>query len=128
MKMYNKYKNKKCTCRSGHVHDSRKEACRCNELNLMLRAKCITDLRYQVKYILIPSQYEESDEYYTKGAKKGQKKPGKLIEKECSYYADFVYNEGGKTIDEDTKGMRTEVFKIKKKLMLKEYGIRVQEI
>ena len=125
---YNKYSNKKCSCGNGHIHDSVKEAQRCNELNTLQKVGYIRDLRYQVKYILIPAQYDESTECYTKGVKKGQPKPGKLLEKECSYYADFVYTEDGNTIVEDAKGMKTEVYKIKKKLMLKEYGIQVREV
>lgn len=36
-----------------------------------------------------------------------------------SYYADFSYKKDGKNIIEDVKGMKTEVYKIKKKLFLK---------
>jgi len=35
-----------------------------------------------------------------------------------SYYADFVYTEKGKLIIEDCKGMKTQVYKLKKKLLL----------
>lgn len=37
------------------------------------------------------------------------------------YVADFMYDEAGKTIVEDVKGMKTEVFKIKHKLFEKKY-------
>ena len=61
-------------------------------------------------------------------SKKGQPKEGKVLEKECAYYADFCYTENGRYIVEDTKGMRTPDYKIKKKLMLYVHGIRITEI
>lgn len=126
--VYNKYSNTKCRCAQGHIHDSKKEAKRCNELTILERAGIISGLQQQVKFILIPAQREISREIYTKGAKKGQPKEGKVLEKECSYYADFVYTENGQYIVEDTKGMRTPDYKIKKKLMLYVHGIRIREI
>ena len=43
--------------------------------------------------------------------------------------ADFVYTdvETGETVVEDTKGFRTDVYKIKRKLMLKVHGIKIKE-
>lgn len=129
--MMNKYKSKKAQA-DGIVFDSQKEARRWLELKEMEKYRLISDLKRQVKYTLIPSQYEESSEVYIKGAKKGQKKPGKLIEKECAYIADFVYKKGLETIVEDVKGYRGggayAVFTIKRKLMLEKYGIRVKEV
>ena len=110
--MYNKYSNKKCRCASGHIHDSKKEAKRCNELTILERAGIIQDLRQQVKFVLIPSQ----------------KIGGKVVERECSYYADFVYSEGGRQIVEDTKGVKTKDFIIKRKLMLYVHGIKIVEL
>ena len=70
-------------------------------------------LREQVSYELIPAQ---------RGA------DGKVIERACSYVADFVYTDkNGNTVVEDTKGVRTDVYVIKRKLMLKVYGIRITE-
>ena len=129
--MMNKYKSKKAQA-DGIVFDSQKEARRWLELKQMEKYKLISDLKRQVKYTLIPSQYEESTEIYIKGSKKGQKKPGKLIEKECAYIADLVYKKGLETIVEDVKGYRGggayAVFTIKRKLMLEKYGIRVKEV
>lgn len=122
-----KYKNKKYEY-DGIIFDSRKEGRRYAELKVMQKAGIIHDLQLQVKFVLIPTQYEESSEVYTKGNKKGQKKRGKLLEKECSYIADFVYYENGQQIVEDAKGLRTEVYKIKKKLILERYGIRIREV
>lgn len=58
---------------------------------------------------------------------KGGRKPGKLIERSCKYIADFVYRQDGKTIVEDCKGMRTPEYKIKRKLMLWRYNIKILE-
>lgn len=122
-----KYGNRKITV-DGITFDSRKETARWRELSLLERAGEITGLQRQVKYVLIPAQREFSNEIYTRGKNKGCFKPGKLLEKECSYIADFVYIQDGKTVVEDTKGFRTEAYKIKRKLMLHTYGIRIREV
>ena len=116
-----KYHNKKII-RDGETFDSIKEYHRWIELCLMERAGVISDLQRQVKYVLIPSQYQEC----------GKKK--KCIERECSYYADFVYhdNEADETVVEDVKGYKGggayEIFKIKRKLMLHVHGIKIVEV
>lgn len=125
--MRQKYGNKKITV-DGIQFDSKKEATRFQQLRLLERAGKISGLQRQVKYILIPAQREFCNEIYTRGEKKGRCKPGKLLEKECSYIADFVYYENGKPVVEDTKGFRTEVYKIKRKLMLERYGIQIREV
>ena len=123
--MQNKYYNKKCEI-NGIVFDSRKEARRYQELLLLERAGVIKSLQRQVKYVLIPAQYESFERY----GKNGQElTPGKkLIERECAYVADFVYVEDGKTVIEDTKGMKTKDYIIKRKLMLYTHGIRIREV
>jgi hypothetical protein len=123
----NKYRNRK-TVVNGITFDSKKEAKRYQELLLLERTGAIQSLERQKKYILIPAQREWSSEVYVKGKKKGQPKQGKLLERECSYIADFVYQENGQTIVEDTKGVRTKDYRIKRKLMLYVYGIRIREI
>lgn len=97
---------------------------------LMQRAGEISDLRRQVPYELIPAQREPSERVYQKGPKKGQPIPGKIIERAVFYVADYVYtdNKTGKTVVEDTKGVKTKDYIIKRKLMLFLHGIRVQEI
>lgn len=46
-----------------------------------------------------------------------------------TYVADFVYvTRDGRTVVEDAKGFQTEVYKIKKKLMLQKYGIWIREV
>ena len=129
--MYRKYNNKKVMV-DGIKFDSKKEATRYKELKTLERAGIIQDLQRQVKYVLIPAQYEPSGEIYTKGKEKGKPKKGKLIERECAYYADFVYTENGKTVVEDVKGYRDgqayNLFTIKRKLMLYVHGIIVKEL
>ena len=120
----NKYNARKVTV-NGETFDSQKEYKRFCELSLLQRAGKIADLRRQVKFVLIPAQREPD-----RIGKRGGIIKGKLLEQECAYYADFVYRDvlTGVTVVEDTKGMRTDVYKIKRKLMLKEYGIRIREV
>lgn len=104
------------------VFDSKKELHRYEELCLMEKAGMISNLRRQVKFTLIPSQRELI-------AKKGEGyRWGKVIERECSYIAHFVYKENGNIVVEDAKGVKTEAYKIKRKLMLKVHGIRIREV
>ena len=125
--MYRKYNNKKVMV-DGIKFDSKKEATRYKELKTLERAGIIQNLQRQVKYALIPAQYEPSGEIYTKGKEKGKPKKGKLIERECAYYADFVYTENGKTVVEDTKGVKTPEYIIKRKLMLYVHNIKIKEM
>lgn len=106
-----KYRNKKITI-DGVVWDSRREFTRWVELILLLKSGRISDLKRQVKYELIPSQRID----------------GKVVERACSYVADFVYTENGKTVVEDTKGFKTPEYIIKRKLMLYIHGIRIVEV
>lgn len=105
-------RNKYGAKRSGG-YASRKEHQRANELKLMQRAGLISDLRQQVRYILIPAQRDTA---------------GNLLERQCAYVADFVYVKDGHTIVEDTKGVRTKEYIIKRKLMLFTHGISITEI
>ena len=123
----NKYGNKKVEY-DGITFDSKKECIRYAELKLLEKSGHIKDLQRQVKFVLIPSLRETPTEKYTRGAKKGQFKLGKVIEREVAYIADFVYIENGKTVVEDTKGMKTKDYIIKRKLMLFIHGIRVKEV
>ena len=92
----------------GRLFDSKAEAARWQELQLLERAGEITELERQVEYELIPKQ-------------KG--------ERAVKYIADFRYiDHDGKTVVEDTKGVRTPVWIIKRKLMLRVHGIRIREV
>lgn len=109
----------------GMEFDSKKEAARWKELRALEEAGVISNLQRQVKFVLIPAQREPD----TVGARGGVKK-GKLIERECSYIADFVYNipECKTPVVEDAKGMRTTDYIIKRKLMLYVHQIRIREV
>ena len=102
-----KYNNTKIRV-DGRLFDSKAEAARWQELQLLERAGEITELERQVEYELIPKQ-------------KG--------ERAVKYIADFRYVDNeGKTVVEDTKGVKTPVWIIKRKLMLRVHGIRVREV
>ena len=117
-----KYNNRKVR-RDGLTFDSKKEHKRHNELLLLEQAGEIRNLRRQVKFVLIPTQREPSQIGTRGGVKKG-----KLLERECAYIADFVYTENGKIVVEDTKGLRTKDYIIKRKLMLYVHNIRIREV
>lgn len=122
-----KYKNKKAAV-DGVFFDSKKEARRYAELKLMLRAGVIKDLELQKPFELIPAQYES----YPRTGKNGKPlKDGKrCIEKSVVYKADFAYidTETGELVVEDTKGVKTKDYIIKRKLMLYIHGIKIKEI
>lgn len=123
---YNKYANKKVQL-DGIAFDSRKEAKRYAELKLLEKAGEITGLDRQVKFDLVPAQYEE----YERTGKSGQPlKPGKrCVEQAISYVADFCYRDkGGEYVVEDTKGFKTKDYVIKRKLMRYMLGIAIKEV
>ena len=103
----NKYKNEKITM-DGMTFDSKKEYYRYCDLKLLERAGEIKDIQRQVKFELIPKQEGE---------------------RAVTYIADFVYTDrNGKKVVEDTKGVRTKDYIIKRKLMLWRYGIKILEV
>lgn len=125
---HNKYGNKKVYA-YGIKFDSKKEAERYIELRFLQEKGLIHDLELQKKFVLIPAQYAESNEVYKRGEKAGQRKRGKLLEHEVAYYADFdYYTAEGEHVVEDTKGVKTKEYIIKRKLMLREYGIKIKEV
>lgn len=98
-----KYRNKKVQV-DMYIFDSVLEAIRYKQLVLLERAGEIKNLKLQVPFLL-----QESF-----------RKNGKTYRK-IEYIADFVYEEKGQTIVEDTKGIKTDVFKIKQKLFEYKY-------
>lgn len=98
-----KYKNKKVQI-DMYVFDSIAESRRYKELALLEKAGEIENLQLQPKFLL-----QESF-----------KKNGKTYRK-IEYIADFMYEEKGKVIIEDVKGMETKEFKIKRKLFEYKY-------
>lgn len=95
-----KYHNKK-TIIDGITFDSKLEAKRYTELKLLEKAHLIENLQLQPVFELIPTF----------------KKNGKTI-RSCKYKADFSYYdiEKQQQIVEDTKGMKTKDYIIKKKM------------
>lgn len=99
-------------------YDSKKEKRRSDELKLMQRAGLLSDLKEQVRFELIPAQYEIVN------------KKRKCIEQSCFYVADFTYIENGSLVVEDVKSPITRlnpVYIIKRKLMLYVHGIKIRE-
>ena len=129
--MASKYRNKKIEV-DGIVYDSKKEMRRHQQLLLLEKEGSIMDLQMQVKYVLIPAQYETFERY----GKKGQRlKDGKkLLEREIAYIADFVYYDCNtdEIVVEDVKGYREKLaysyFGLKRKMMLYFHNIRIREI
>lgn len=110
----NKYSAQKVSL-NGQTFDSKKEFERWCELSLLQRGKAITDLRRQVKFELLPAQ-KDAD--------------GKVIERAVNYVADFTYVEKrtGEFIVEDTKGVKTKEYILKRKMMLYFHGIQIREV
>lgn len=124
-KQEQKFHNRKVV-EDGQTFDSRKECRRYRELKLMQSAGMIHGLQRQKKYVLIPAQREPD----TVG-KRGGKIKGKLIEREVSYFADFMYyDKDGNVVVEDVKSpaTKTKEYIIKRKLLLFKYGIKIQEV
>jgi hypothetical protein len=99
----NKYRNKKVKI-DMYVFDSIAESRRYKELALLERTGEIKNLELQPRFLL-----QESF-----------KKNGKTYRK-IEYIADFMYEDNGKTVVEDVKGVETEVFKLKKKIFEYKY-------
>ena len=105
-----KYHNKKCIY-DGIKFDSKKEMYRWIYLKQLEDYKKINNLQRQVKYELQPSYIINNKKI-----------------RAITYIADFVYEENNKIIVEDTKGMRTDVYKLKKKLFEYKYNIEIKEV
>ena len=117
-----KYHSKK-TVVDGIVFDSLKEARRYGVLKALEKTGEIQGLRRQVEFLLIPEQREPD----TVGVRGGVHR-GKLLERKVVYIADFTYFKGDEYIVEDVKGMRTQDYILKRKLLLHIYGFRVREV
>jgi len=94
--------------------DSKKEEGRWQQLLFLQKAGKIHNLRRQVKFELIPAQYQD----------------GRCVERAVNYYADFTYMEGNRLVVEDVKSKITRMqsdYIIKRKLMLWVHHIRIRE-
>ena len=89
----------------GIKFDSKSEAEHYASLKLLERAGIISDLKLQPRFLL-----QEGFVY------NGHR------ERKIEYVADFEYTQNGKKVVEDVKGLRTQVYSIKRKLFLKKYG------
>lgn len=90
----NKFSAIKTVCASGHLHDSRMEAGRCDDLMALQAAGRINQLEQQPEFRVVID--------------------GKLM---CRYVADFAWSNGDCRVVEDVKGMVTPLFNLKKKLV-----------
>ena len=104
MNKKNKYNAKKTTV-NGIKFDSKAEATRYKILKKREAAGEITGLTLQPRFTL-----QEKFSY-----------DGKTIRK-IEYIADFEYSKNGEQIVEDVKGVKTDVYKLKKKMFLLKYG------
>ena len=123
-----KYGNIPTTTSDGIKHASQKEATRWCELKLLERAGKISGLDRQVEFELIPAQYETYERFSKRGELLGDGM--RLAERKVSYVADFVYTdmETGQRVVEDTKGVRTKEYIIKRKLMRYIHHITIKEV
>lgn len=92
--------------------DSQAEHARYCHLVLLQRAKLISNLQLQPKFELAES--------FSRNGK---------THRATSYIADFIYTtKEQKTVVEDVKGMKTDVYQLKKKLFLAKYGSDIKLI
>lgn len=98
-----KYQNVKGEA-DGLSFDSQKEKKRYGQLKMLLRAKLISELELQARFPILVNGV-----------------------KICTYIADFKYIRDRKLVAEDTKGFRTPVYRLKKKLVEAIYGIKILE-
>jgi hypothetical protein len=105
-----KYKNRRATRiidgKEVKFH-SEMEARRYDQLALMQHQRAIDSLRLQHRFAL-----DMNNEFIT------------------TYVADFSYfdAERQRFVVEDVKGVKTEVYRLKKKMMKAQYGIDIQEV
>lgn len=93
----NKYGAKKSACRAGHIHDSRAEARRCNELQLLERGGAIVGLEQQPVF-----RFEVNG------------RPVMLDNgQQARLTADFAYIENGRKVVEDRKGVIVRDFPLR---------------
>jgi hypothetical protein len=108
-----KYLNRK-TVVDGVAFDSRAEARRWHELQLLMRAGEIRALRRQVSFELVPGVRLLGSPRATPAVR---------------YVADFVYTDAdGNTVVEDVKGLPTPVYRLKRHLMKHVFNIDIVEI
>lgn len=105
----NKYNNIR-TAYKGQVFMSKKEAQYCRELDILKNARIpkhkVVSYETQVPFPIVVNN-----------------------QKICNYLADFkVLYQDGRIEIVDVKGFRTEIYKLKKKLVEAQYGIKIIEV
>jgi len=109
-----KYGAKRTTV-DGIAFASKREAERYQELLLLQRAKQISELELQPPFDLFVANVWGPE-------------PTGLLVKVGRYVADFAYRRNGERVFEDVKGVRTETYRLKKKMVEATYGIRIIEV
>lgn len=104
-----KYRSRKVVI-DGNTFPSKKEGSRWQQLRLLEQQGAIQELKRQVRFVLAPAVKIL-----------GRNRPP------LRYYADFVYLRAGVQVVEDTKGVITETYRIKRHLMATVHGIEIQE-
>lgn len=104
-----KYHAKRTTV-DGITFDSKREADRYLVLKSMEEDGDIEGLRRQVRYELVPA-FDVDGKHY----------------RPVFYVADFVYSENGHEVIEDVKGVVTDVYRLKRKLVAYRYGLNIRE-
>jgi hypothetical protein len=101
-----KYRNERVeSSDGGPPFSSKKEARRWADLCLLRDAGRISDLERQVPFDLVVDGV-----------------------KVTRYVADAVYLEDGRVVIEDVKGVRTQAYKIKRRLVLAVLGVEIREV
>lgn len=106
---FGKYNNKK-TLYKGTLFDSKKEADYAATLDLLKRAsnkkECVLSYEMQVPFQVILNE-----------------------KKICKYFADFrVHYADGRLEIVDVKGMKTAIYRLKKKLVEAQYEVEIKEV
>lgn len=105
-----KYRNKPVVV-DNLKFDSKREAARWQQLKMMEKAGMISELTRQVPFELAPSVII-----------RGRKKPA------LTYRADFTYRQDGLLVVEDSKGVVTKEYSIKRHLMKSVHNIDIVEV
>jgi hypothetical protein len=102
-----KHGNTITVCAGNHKHRSKAEARRCDHLSLLQHVGQISDLQQQPRFPCVLNGV-----------------------KLCTYVADFAYNDqSGRRVIEDVKGHKTQLYRLKKKLVEAIYiGTEIVEV
>ena len=110
-------------------YDSKRERDRHIFLLNAEREGTISDIRRQVTFHLLPTQYETVE----KQLKTKTKQVKVCVERAVDYIADFTYMKDGKLVVEDVKAAASsrvldKTYVLKRKMMLYFHGIKIKEV